>query len=102
MQSYFSTCTELIHAILDMLSIALNVPDPGLSATHAQSLFQLRLLHYPALHASDLTSHKRSRINAHSDFGTLTLLFQDSVGGLEIADPHHPAVFRAAHPTLGT
>jgi isopenicillin N synthase-like dioxygenase len=33
-----------------------------------------------------LNSGKLARAPAHSDFGTLTLLFQDDVGGLEIAD----------------
>lgn len=36
----------------------------------------------PLLHSGTAT-----RFPAHSDFGTLTLLFQDDVGGLEIADP---------------
>lgn len=34
-----------------------------------------------------LRSGNLTRIPARSDFGTLTLLFQDGVGGLEIADP---------------
>ena len=33
-----------------------------------------------------LHSGKIARNPAHSDFGTLTLLFQDDIGGLEIAD----------------
>jgi isopenicillin N synthase-like dioxygenase len=102
MESYFELCKEFVHQVLDMLSIALNVPEPGLSATHSQSLFQLRLLHYPALPANELINNNRSRINAHSDFGTITLLFQDFVGGLEIEDPNHPGIFRPAAPIPDT
>jgi isopenicillin N synthase-like dioxygenase len=102
MESYFRSCADLVHRILDSLSIALDVPEPGLSPTHSKSLFQLRLLHYPAIAAEELVQNKRSRINAHSDFGTLTLLFQDSVGGLEVEDPHKPGVFRAAEPIRNT
>jgi isopenicillin N synthase-like dioxygenase len=102
MEKMFVECEGLVHRILDTLSIALNVPDPGLSPTHSQSLFQLRLLHYPSIAAAELTHGKRSRINAHSDFGTLTLLFQDSVGGLEIEDPKQPGLFRPATPIEGT
>ena len=102
MQEYFTASADLIHRILDALSIALDVPEPGLSPTHSKSLFQLRLLHYPAIDAEQLSQNKRSRINAHSDFGTLTLLFQDTVGGLEVEDPHHPGVFRAAEPVKDT
>jgi isopenicillin N synthase-like dioxygenase len=102
MESYFTVCADLIHRILDSLSVALNVPDPGLSPTHSKSLFQLRLLHYPAIDAEELAQNKRSRINTHSDFGTLTLLFQDNVGGLEVEDPHQPGIFRAAQPIKDT
>lgn len=98
MESYFSACATLVHRILDALSIALQVPAPGLSPTHSESLFQLRLLHYPSIAAEQLRNNARSRINAHSDFGTLTLLFQDNVGGLEVEDPHQQGVFRAAPP----
>ncbi|OCL14082.1 Clavaminate synthase-like protein [Glonium stellatum] len=85
MESFFEDCATLIHHLLHTLSLALRVP--SLSPTHAHSLFQLRLLHYPALPARLLRSHAKARIGAHSDFGTLTLLFQDGVGGLEIRDP---------------
>jgi isopenicillin N synthase-like dioxygenase len=102
MEDYFTECASLIHSILDALSIVLSVPDPGLSHTHSDSLFQLRLLHYPSIASSELLEKKRSRINAHSDFGTLTLLFQDSIGGLEIEDPHQPRTFRAAEPIEDT
>jgi isopenicillin N synthase-like dioxygenase len=98
MESFFTECANLIHQILDALSLALDVKNPTLSPTHSASLFQLRLLHYPSLPAKDLADGKRSRINAHSDFGTLTLLFQDAVGGLEIEDPHHPGSFRPVEP----
>lgn len=98
MEEYFNVCANLIHRILDALSIALKVPEPGLSTTHEKSLFQLRLLHYPKIESAELREKKRSRINAHSDFGTLTLLFQDAVGGLEVEDPHKPGTFRPAPP----
>ncbi|KAJ4350626.1 hypothetical protein N0V95_004585 [Ascochyta clinopodiicola] len=98
MEAFFEECEVLVHRILDALSIALQVPGAGLSPTHAQSLFQLRILHYPPLAAAELQHRSRSRINAHSDFGTLTLLFQDSVGGLEIEDPQKPGTFRAVPP----
>jgi len=102
MEKYFTHCARLVHRILDSLSIALNVPSPGLTSTHSNNLFQLRLLHYPAIATHELTNNKRSRINAHSDFGTLTLLFQDAIGGLEIEDPHQQGIFRPAHPITNT
>jgi isopenicillin N synthase-like dioxygenase len=102
MEEYFTLCAGLVHRILNMLSIALKLPPPGLSSTHSNSLFQLRLLHYPSLPAKELSQGKRSRINAHSDFGTLTLLFQDSIAGLEIASPVSPGAFRPVDPIPDT
>lgn len=101
MEKLFVECERLIHQILDTLSLSLSLPPPGLSPTHSKSLFQLRLLHYPSLPSSELREGKRSRINAHSDFGTLTLLFQDSVGGLEIEDPREQGIWRAVKAVEG-
>jgi isopenicillin N synthase-like dioxygenase len=102
MESYFTSCETLIHHLLDALSLALNVSPPGLSHTHASSLFQLRLLHYPPITATDLRDGHRGRIGAHSDFGTLTLLFQDSVGGLQVERPGETGVFVDVAPVEGT
>lgn len=62
---------------------------------------QLRLLHYPAVQRSEIERQGHSRINAHSDFGLCTLLFQDDVGGLEI-DPGRNGEFVPALPVEGT
>ncbi|KAJ3185517.1 hypothetical protein HDU87_000140 [Geranomyces variabilis] len=105
MENFFEDCKHLIHEILGALSLALSLPESlALPATHAQSLFQLRLLHYPAISRSLLTSGSRTRISAHSDFGTLTLLFQDEVGGLEVEDPDplKKGTFHPVPPRPGT
>ncbi|CAE7210905.1 hypothetical protein PTNB85_08703 [Pyrenophora teres f. teres] len=101
LQTYFKTCAALLHALLNALSVSLTLSSPGLSPTHFQSLFQLRLLHYPPTPASALRNNQLSRINAHSDFGSLTLLFQDNVGGLEIESLQQPGVFHAVEPVEG-
>lgn len=70
------------------LSLALNLPpEVGLDQSHTRSAFDFDLIHYPALPEQLLCSGAVTRVPAHSDFGTVTLLFQDEVGGLEIADP---------------
>ncbi|KAF1808351.1 thymine dioxygenase [Eremomyces bilateralis CBS 781.70] len=87
MEGFFLDLRYVVHMILQALAISLDLPEDHLSTRHSQSLFQLRLLHYPPIPRKALEEGLASRINTHSDFGTLTLLFQDAVGGLEIQDP---------------
>lgn len=62
---------------------------------------QLRLLHYMPIQRSVIESTGHSRIIPHTDFGLCTILFQDSVGGLEV-DPFHTGNFIPATPIRGT
>ncbi|KAH9904400.1 hypothetical protein F4778DRAFT_61393 [Xylariomycetidae sp. FL2044] len=49
---------------------------------------QLRLLHYPPISREKLETQLLTRLPAHTDWGTFTILFQDQHGGLELKDPH--------------
>jgi isopenicillin N synthase-like dioxygenase len=103
LESFFVDCCRLVHDVLRALALALRLPrETFLSDTHAAELFQLRLLHYPPVPVSVLRDGSKARIEAHSDFGTLTLLFQDAVGGLQIEDPHRPGVFQNVPPRPGS
>jgi len=67
--------------VFECLSLALDMPLPeSLDQYHTDSSFVCDLIHYPQVLA------EASRINAHSDSGTITFLFQHEVGGLEVAD----------------
>lgn len=102
MESFFLKCEALIHQVLEALACALNLKDTKfLSDKHSRSLFQLRILHYPAVAAKIISEGQKSRISAHSDFGTLTLVFQDSVGGLEIESPREAGCFQPVKPVPG-
>lgn len=78
--SFFSVCYGAQLAILDAISIGLGLPAQTLGQLHVDQSNELRLTHYPAVERDDFTHS--TRIAAHTDFGTITLLFQDSVGGL--------------------
>ncbi|KAF2968201.1 hypothetical protein GQX73_g5399 [Xylaria multiplex] len=56
---------------------------------------QLRLLHYPAISKEKLENEMIARLPAHHDWGTFTMLFQDSRGGLELQDPATQCFHRA-------
>jgi isopenicillin N synthase-like dioxygenase len=47
----------------------------------------LRLLHYPAVAREILAQPGTVRAGSHTDYGTVTLLFQDGNGGLQVRTP---------------
>ncbi|PTB66088.1 Clavaminate synthase-like protein [Trichoderma citrinoviride] len=83
--SFFSTCYRAQLSILKAISIGLALPEQTLSQLHTEQANELRLTHYPTVPRGDF-SHS-TRIAAHTDFGTITLLFQDDVGGLQVELP---------------
>ena len=46
----------------------------------------LRLLHYPKIPEGAEVVPGQVRCGEHSDYGSITLLFQDDVGGLEVGE----------------
>lgn len=69
----------------------------GLDSNHfqtpcSQELNSLRLLHYPECDIQTLKTGTK-RVSEHSDTSVLTLLFQDSIGGLEVEEQHCPGSF---------
>jgi len=87
--------------ILSAVAVGLHLDEDFFSKNHTTPDNQLRLLHYPAVPAEALEKDAIARIGAHSDFGSITLLLQDNVGGLEVEDPNHPGNFIAATPVPG-
>ena len=51
------------------------------STTNATAL---RLLHYPVI--TQQLKEGQLRCGKHSDYGSITLLFQDNIGGLEVSE----------------
>jgi isopenicillin N synthase-like dioxygenase len=105
--SFFEECGSLQTMVLRALAIGL----PGVEdldffkGYHTEMANQLRLLHYPGASAELFTSGTKGRTAAHTDFGTCTFLFQDpqdTLGGLEVEDPHNPGHFVPAPPVPGS
>ncbi|WP_298913105.1 2OG-Fe(II) oxygenase family protein [uncultured Nostoc sp.] len=80
--AFYDSCTELANTVLQAFGLALELPEDFLIIRHNQQNHTLRLLHYPPLQ----TPPKPGQVRAgeHSDYGSITLLFQDDVGGLEV------------------
>ena len=80
-------CRRLSQRLLAALDAALG---SRLASCHRQQLLPggwsvLRLLHYPAVPGGAGGGSQLTRCGAHTDFSTLTLLFQHGVGGLEVS-----------------
>lgn len=83
---YFWAMTALSERIMRLFALALRLPaghfDPLI--THAPSA--LRAVNYPATTAPPAPGQLRA--GAHTDYGLLTILRQDTVGGLQVSDSH--------------
>ncbi|WAL59314.1 isopenicillin N synthase family dioxygenase [Thermocoleostomius sinensis] len=79
---FFDECAVVVNRLFQAFAIALNMPEFYIVEKHHTQDFTLRLLHYPPLAA--VPKPGQIRAGAHSDYGSLTLLFQDDVGGLEV------------------
>ncbi|MEJ1964113.1 MAG: 2OG-Fe(II) oxygenase family protein [Gammaproteobacteria bacterium] len=68
--------------LLGILARCLDLPSHFFAERHLGENVTLRFLHYPA----NLTARSLEQLGAgaHTDYGSITLLFQDDVGGLEL------------------
>jgi isopenicillin N synthase-like dioxygenase len=84
---YFGAMDGLARLILNGLALSLGLRwghfDIGMKAPEA--MVSLRLLHYPP--HPDADPQRTVGCGAHTDWGVLTILAQDEVGGLEIQLP---------------
>uniref|UniRef100_UPI003F6FD7EA isopenicillin N synthase family dioxygenase n=1 Tax=Gloeocapsopsis crepidinum TaxID=693223 RepID=UPI003F6FD7EA len=80
--AFWDTCSKVVEEVLQAFAIALQVPEDFFVIKHNQQNHTLRLLHYPPI--SQLLKPGQVRAGAHSDYGSITLLFQDQVEGLEV------------------
>ncbi|KAF5329347.1 hypothetical protein D9619_009468 [Psilocybe cf. subviscida] len=99
---FYWTCNDAKTLILSALALGLKLPDDYFIPSHSKADNQLRLLHYPSIPAETLADKDASRIPSHSDYGCITLLMQDDVGGLEVEDPNMPGTFLPVPPIPGS
>lgn len=103
MTQFYWTCFEAAATILRALSLGIGFRDEGhLLNLHSGHFNQLRILHYPAVPASVLEEGTSARMPAHTDWSTITILFQDECGGLQVENPRQPGTFIDVGPVEGT
>ena len=78
---YYAAMEGLTQRLLQGLSMAMGCERGALAPMFRNPLCQLRLLHYPQ-QQGEIVDMIGAR--PHKDFGVLTILLQDEVGGLEV------------------
>ena len=87
MTAFYWDCNKAAMEILSAMAVGIGIKDKNYFAPmHSGNNNQLRLLHYPPLPAADVESQMSARMGAHSDWPTITLLFQDDCGGLQVSE----------------
>ncbi|KAH7121769.1 hypothetical protein B0J13DRAFT_680367 [Dactylonectria estremocensis] len=81
---YFNAMRDLAEKIVRVICDSLEVTDDWVPEFIETPIAVLRLLHYPP-QAPDASDLERG-IGAHTDFGAITILLQDLVGGLQVWD----------------
>lgn len=87
MLDFSARCTEIHRVLMRGLAVGLNLNEGYFDDFTRVGDNNLRLLHYPPVAAGGFEGGKRVRAGAHSDYGSVTLLFQDSRGGLQVEPP---------------
>ncbi|XP_072044891.1 uncharacterized protein [Amphiura filiformis] len=105
MEDLMLTGKELLHRVLEVIARGLKCKDPLIfvkkhqKAGTAESCTSIRLNHYPPT-ADIEVEEKQVRCGEHSDYGSITFLFQKDKGGLEVLNRQGQWV--SAPPIYGT
>ncbi|KAI0107122.1 hypothetical protein GGR51DRAFT_516341 [Nemania sp. FL0031] len=96
---FYWRCFDAAKELLRALALGTGLDDEDFFLRfHSGVNNQLRLLHYPPAEAEKLANNEIARMPAHSDWGTITMLFQDASGGLQVEDPNQKGHFIDATP----
>ncbi|KAL8767861.1 MAG: hypothetical protein Q9209_005753 [Squamulea sp. 1 TL-2023] len=84
MQEFFLKCKEMHGAVMRGVALGMGLNEDFFEEYVSNGDNNLRLLHYPAVAPGGFQGGKRMRAGAHSDYGSVTFLFQDDRGGLQV------------------
>lgn len=101
MLDFFGQCKDLHTEVMHAIALGMGI-DPRFFDSYVDvGDNTLRLLHYPAVRRDVFQINPgQVRAGEHSDYGSITLLFQDSRGGLQVKSPN--GQFIDATPIEGT
>ncbi|MBO6564286.1 MAG: isopenicillin N synthase family oxygenase [Pseudomonadales bacterium] len=82
---FYQKCLEGAYRIQRVFSEALSQEKEFFVQYHSGENVSLRFLYYPAAGVTEI-EHEQLGAGAHTDYGMITLLFQQGVAGLEVQD----------------
>lgn len=81
--AYYDDLADLVARLMSLMALGLGLPGDHFAPSIDRHTSALRALYYPAVDEG-VPEPGQLRAGAHSDYGTLTLLRQDAVGGLQV------------------
>jgi isopenicillin N synthase-like dioxygenase len=88
MKAFFNMCKDMHIKVMRAIALGMGLDEHFFDSFTDGGDNNLRLLHYPPVLKSLFEDNPgRVRAGEHSDYGSITLLFQDNVGGLEVKSP---------------
>ncbi|KAG0727994.1 2-oxoglutarate-dependent dioxygenase htyE [Chionoecetes opilio] len=105
LKAFVASCRILTNRVLRALALGLGLQEDFFTSTHRGMCLEsprngtvLRINHYPPLPVP--IPDNVTRCGAHTDYGSITLLFQDSMGGLQVRNVD--GMWVDAEPKAGT
>ncbi|KAL8761065.1 MAG: hypothetical protein Q9184_002771 [Pyrenodesmia sp. 2 TL-2023] len=86
MLEFWARCKELHAVVMRGIALGMGLEEGFFERFVRRGDNTLRLLHYPGVGAEAFAGG-RVRAGLHSDYGSVTLLFQDERGGLQVERP---------------
>jgi len=83
-ETHYWDMIELGKTILRALAIALKLDPHYFDSSFSEPISVLRFIHYPEVEKK--ADEEQVGAGAHTDYGCITILHQDSVGGLQVQD----------------
>lgn len=84
MEQHYRDMQALALTLLRAMTPALGIERDFFDQRFEQPVSVLRMIHYPPRHTA--TSEQQQGAGAHTDYGCITLLYQDVAGGLQVRD----------------
>ncbi|KAH8892175.1 oxidoreductase [Thozetella sp. PMI_491] len=100
--TFFRDAHELGMEILRCIATGLGLEEDYFVDYHQEADDLFRLIRYPPVQRAAMLAGTTARTTPHTDYGSITILFQDNVGGLEVEDPVQPGTYIKATPVEGS